>query len=739
MKKPFYLSLILSLLFATAWSTAAEQESLFKYSSFIGLDGQDKTLGFKLKKPPYDLQSFDSSLIDSPTLPIPSDISNETFADTGGSLEVPAASDSEKSCATPFANQISALRTAQLAIKHPDNNKTLAELKNEHDKNVAKLIMLKGLKQIRAEYVNALASTTTDYAKKITSLKDLKTFLKKQDGDLRVTEKMLIMEKGISHLRDLMEQDPEKMPKNQEDFYNQLVTSCSKTSTTNDESVNEANINLCGALTNPNHKEMIAGFYNVYVKQEPTAEELDSYSKFLRIAAKENSLSSQISANKMLHSEIDRTIASYQTCSSSKSSACNLPPTPLLAAYENYRRALKSDYDIPSLGKSSAAIDGDDSAIQEKIKMADEKVTDLKAFLDDVKTNDRDLIRSLDSAGSYTKIMKNLEDFDKKNKHVPSDFTNLLKSLNCKTELFTGNSADESNQRGFTSCVKNLSDNVLNKSIADLNDAIEKGRTDIASITNSPLWWSGNQRKYAYQKYLDFSTAINEVVAAMENQCNLKDVAKDDSYNLQACGINDFLPPEHARTLSHQVEKVLDGLQISSDHSKDSVGVLCERLRNYGTQPPQSLCAGGYDGQTASGAKSTPDAIAEGGGGKPSAEVQTEKPKPTNSFSSNSRSSGSSNRSSGFTSGDYAKAFAKAISSPTAISTLTSWAQMPTFHGQLDLQLQMAKNQVTAETYQTAWLNYYNQVQLNSWTNFLGSTQGLPLYSGGVYYNFTSK
>jgi hypothetical protein len=45
---------------------------------------------------------------------------------------------------------------------------------------------------------------------------------------------------------------------------------------------------------------------------------------------------------------------------------------------------------------------------------------------------------------------------------------------------------------------------------------------------------------------------------------------------------------------------------------------------------------------------------------------------------------------------------------------------------------------MNAEAYQKAWMDYYNKSQQNAWLNFLGSSQGVPLYNGGVYYNFSN-
>ena len=679
------------------------------------------------------------------------DQSSTSTSDEGAEIVVEA----PKSCTAPFANQILSLRTAQLNIRHPDNGRTLNQLKTEHDKKVAQLILLKGLQQIRKSYLDSLERHNADLSKKIKSLQDLKDFAVSNEGDIKATERMLIMEKGISQLGNIQ-------AKSKEEFYNQMIDSCK---TLKDGGVTPATTNICASMADPKHQEMIFGFYNAYVKTDQTAEERENYLSYLKMVANENRLNAQLGSLTTLHNKIEATSKKFVRCTETKGDDCQLFDGEASAAYNEYRATLYSTPVIENSNQTSLVLDhNDQTKIQVLFNSADEKIAEVKAFFDDIKLGDQQITSDLNSTDLLEGLNKKLADFEKKTKHGTKDYSDILKAMRCKGDIFVGD-ADESKEKEFNKCIKNISDKVLDAKIADLAKEIEGKRKEISSITTAPWWWENTSKKMANQKYIDLSTAINEVINTMQRDCKLDSLKREDTYVLQACGINDFMPPEQAQNLSLDVERILDGMQISSVHDENAIKDICSRIRDYGTSPPAAICYGGYDGKSApseqlaanapdkpshstssgSGGKSSTDSAQlsssgpSGGSGGGSVGGSSERTRRLANGLSPTRQTQKQARSSSFSAGDYAKAFAKAVSNSQAtMSTLTMWAQSPMFSTQLGWQVDMAKQQMNAEAYQKAWLDYYTQAQQNSWLNFMGSSQGVPLYNGGVYYNFSN-
>lgn len=650
------------------------------------------------------------------------------------------------SCAGPYANQIISLRNAQLNIRHPDSGRTLNELKSEHDKKVAQLILLKGLQQIRGSYLASLEKHNKDLSKKIKNLQELKDFAVSTEGDIKATERMLIMEKGISHLGN-------NQAKSKEEFYNQMIESCKDPQMTSDKNTSPASSSICYSLGDPKHKEMIFGFYNAYIKTERTTEEKENYLSYLRMVADENRLNAQLSSLSTLHQRIEETTKKFIRCTETKGEDCQLFSGEASAAYKEYRASLYSTPVIAASNQTSLILNNDDQTkTQQLFDRADEKIAEVKEFFDDIKLGDQKIISDLNSTVLLNDLNKKLDSFEKKTKHGIKDYSDILKEMRCKGDIFSGD-ADSSKEKDFNKCIKNISDKVLDAKVADLSKEIEAKRKEISSITSSPWWWENTSKKMSYQKYVDLSTAINQVIKIMQRECKMDSLKREDTYALQACGINDFLPPEQAQNLGSDVEKILDGIQVSSVNDENILTDICLRIKDYGTAAPAALCYGGYNGKTPPEEQVYPS-TSQTTGGSSGGTYQANDSGSTQLSTSNkgdasertrrlanglSASSKTQTRKSDFSAGDYAKAFAKAVSnSPATMSTLNMWAQNPMFGTQLNWQVEMAKQQMNAEAYQKAWLDYYTQAQQNAWLNFLGSSQGVPLYNGGVYYNFGS-
>lgn len=669
----------------------------------------------------------------------------------GGAVEAakPEVIIAPSSCAGPYANQIISLRNAQLNIRHPDSGRTLNELKNEHDKKVAQLILLKGLQQIRGSYLASLEKHNTDLSKKIKNLQELKDFAVSTEGDIKATERMLIMEKGISHLGN-------SQAKSKEEFYNQMIESCKNPEITSNKNTSPASSSICYSLGDPKHKEMIFGFYNAYIKTERTTEEKENYLSYLRMVADENRLNAQLSSLSTLHQRIEETTKKFIRCTETKGEDCQLFSGEASAAYKEYRASLYSTPVISDSNQTSLILNNDDQTrTQQLFDRADEKIAEVKEFFDDIKLGDQKIISDLNSTVLLSDLNKKLDSFEKKTKHGIKDYSDILKEMRCKGDIFVGES-ESSKEKDFNKCIKNISDKVLDAKIADLSKEIEAKRKEISSITSSPWWWENTSKKMSYQKYVDLSTAINQVIKIMQRECKMDSLKREDTYALQACGINDFLPPEQAQNLGSDVEKILDGIQVSSFNDENLLKDICSRIRDYGTAAPGAFCNAGYDGKTPPEEQvysSNPQTAGNNSGstaGNNTGSTQLSSSQNGSERYSNSdrtrrlanglsATPKSQTRKSDFSAGDYAKAFAKAVSnSPSTMSTLNMWAQNPMFGTQLNWQVEMAKQQMNAEAYQKAWLDYYSQAQQNAWLNFLGSSQGVPLYNGGVYYNFGS-
>jgi len=670
---------------------------------------------------------------------------------TASSAFTPITSDH---CSTPYINQILALRDAQLNIVAPETKRTLAILKNEHDKNVAKLIMLKGLQQIRTDYLTANGKKTIDIDKDLSKIEDLDNFLEKENGDLNSTEKMLLLEKSIRLVSGV------STAKTKEEFYTQLSNSC-QSPKTSDDKPDEASINLCDAFNNPHNKEMIEGFYSVYLKGDPTKEELEQYLKFLHLAADEKKLNTQLSAHKKLISEVNKTASLYKNCTVKKVKACSLSSSAMTQAYSDYKKTIDEQFSDKYNGKTSVILDQRSKEIDENMAEVDQSINNLKSFLKYKNSKKKKSSTLFGNKTNYQKIINDLDEFGKKNKHDKDDFSALLKQINCKSTLFKDRRFGPQNKKNFASCVRNISDESLKQQIDQLNIEIEKDRVEIGSITNAPLISATDQKKETYRKYLDFSTAINEILSIMESKCKLTDITQTESYQLQVCRINEISPPEEAKNLNSQIEKVLNNLQISSASDKDALPGICERLKNYGQIPPPTLCNREPEEKVPPKTASPTTPLLPPPPVPPQSNLNqnTVNDTETNTTTdqatalnenSDEKSSSAPNSArasrlpprdnSQTGSVDYFKAFANAFGSSTQVqSALGLFAQSFSFQGQLDLQVLYAKNQIYAETYQNEWLKYYNQSQAASWANFNNSSQGLPIYNGGLYYNFTSN
>lgn len=665
------------------------------------------------------------------------ELPNGTLASSEAPMDAPK--DPQLTCATPYANQIKALRNAQLRLTTPETGKTLADLKDEHDKRVAKLILLKGLKQVRSDYLATLAKQSQKLGDNVKSLDDLKKFTTDRQGEFKAIEKMLVLEKGIKHLTGISK----TAPRSPDEFYAGLVASCANPPSSADRATKEASDNLCSALEKPTHKEMVIGFYNVYMKSEQSPTELKKYLSYLRMAAKETDLDEELNAAKNLQLVISSSSRHLQECSETQGTKCKLNSDLIKAAYSQYKTALEKE----AVSSSSVVLSQSPISGNNPFELADQKIAEAKVFFEDIQTGDQKLVEPLESSALYEDIQKKLNNFSKKNKHSQKDYSELLKSMRCDGNLFSSDAAPQLN--AFNSCIKNLTDSVLDQTVEDLNSEIEKYRSDIQTITSSPYWWESSTSKYTYNKYMDFSTVINEILAIMKKNCKLSNLSTERSYDLNACGVKDFLPPEEAQTLGHDVEKVLSGIQITAAKDVERIKDICSRLRDYGEVPPGALCDRGYDGRTPPMEVALEQKPSSNPGPGPAASAPSSSYDVSDAATKETRMKANSYRPSErnyvksypkFGAGDYAKAFASALSSsPAAMSTLGLWAQGPLFKSQLGWQVEMAKNQITAETYQQAWYTYYNKVQTDAWSSFLSGSNNLSLYNGGAFYNFTNQ